>query len=62
MVRLKMISNPLANISALNNTYVCGHGHVHEIMIGYDKHIYIQAKCWPEIIIMHGWSDVTGAK
>ena len=34
------------NVSALN-MFRCGH--VHEVMLGYDKHIYIQAKCWPEM-------------
>ena len=34
------------NSSALN-MFRCGH--VHEILIGYDKHIYTQAKCWSEM-------------
>ena len=38
-------SHPI-NSSALN-MFRCGH--VQDIMIGYDKHIYLQAKCLPEM-------------
>ena len=57
------------NVSALN-MFRCGH--VHEVMLGYDKHTYIQAKCWPEmkkdriykvVLCMDGdVFDVIGAK
>ena len=42
---------PSSNVKAINssavNMFQCGH--VQDIMIGYDKHIYIQAMCLPEM-------------
>ena len=51
MVRTAVDGMPSSDVKAINssalNMFRCGH--VQDIMIGYDKHIYLQAKCLPEM-------------
>lgn len=51
LVRTAIDGMPSSDVKAINtsalNMFRCGH--VQDIMIGYDKHIYIQAKCLPEM-------------
>ena len=51
VVRTAVDGKPSSDVKAINssalNMFRCGH--VQDIMIGYDKHIYVQAKCLPEM-------------
>ena len=51
VVRTAVDGMPSSDVKAINssalNMFRCGH--VQDIMIGYDKHIYLQAKCLPEM-------------
>ena len=44
---------PGNDLKAINNSaqnlFKCGHGHVQNINVANDKHLYIQAKCIPEM-------------
>ena len=51
LVHTAVVGMPSSDVKAINNSALnmsqCGH--VQDIMIGYDKYIYIQAKCLPEM-------------
>ena len=51
LVRTAVDGMPSSDVKAINssavNMFRCGH--VQDIMIGYDRHIYIQAMCLPEM-------------
>lgn len=51
LVRTVVDGMPSSDVKAINssalNMFRCGH--IQDIMISYDKHIYIQAKCLPEM-------------